>query len=59
MESTSVFGEYLIWKAIGLGVLVFVVSFLYRVRTGRSLAEDLNAKAGAQRQNRPPADQAP
>jgi heme exporter protein D len=36
----GLFTEYLIWKAIGLGVLVFVVSFVYRVKTGRSLTED-------------------
>jgi uncharacterized SAM-binding protein YcdF (DUF218 family) len=36
---SSLFTDYLIWKAIGLCILAFVVSFLYRLITGRSLTE--------------------
>ncbi|WP_208507951.1 hypothetical protein [Variovorax paradoxus] len=39
MESTSVFGEYLIWKAIGLVVLVAVGGFVYGLVTGRTLGQ--------------------
>lgn len=39
MESLSPHAQYLIWKAIGLGVLVFVVSGVYRLITGRSITE--------------------
>ncbi|WP_431509744.1 hypothetical protein [Variovorax sp. DAIF25] len=39
MESTSVFGEYLIWKAIGLAVIVAVGGFVYGLVTGRTLGQ--------------------
>ena len=38
MES-SLFTDYMIWKAIALIVLVGVVSFVYTLITGRSLGE--------------------
>ena len=43
MES-SLFTDYMIWKAIGLVVLVGVVSFFYRLFTGRSIAQARRGK---------------
>ncbi|KWT94692.1 hypothetical protein WDL1CHR_02075 [Variovorax sp. WDL1] len=40
----GLFTEFLIWKAIGLCVLAFVVSFVYRLITGRSLTEARRVK---------------
>lgn len=38
MES-SLFTDYLLWKLIGFGMLAFVVSFVYRLITGRSIEQ--------------------
>lgn len=46
MES-SLFTEYLLWKALGICVLGFVVSMVYRVVTGRSITQ---ARSGAARE---------
>ncbi|MDR6538860.1 hypothetical protein J2739_004653 [Variovorax soli] len=40
----GLFTEFLIWKAIGLCVLAFFVSFFYRLITGRSIAEARSEK---------------
>ncbi|VTU34105.1 hypothetical protein RA8CHR_04905 [Variovorax sp. RA8] len=40
----GLFTEYLIWKAIGLCVLGFMVNFVYTLVTGRTLEEVLSEK---------------
>jgi hypothetical protein len=48
------FTDFMIWKAAAVIGLVCMVSFVYRVVTGRSLEEALDAAAEA-REGRPPA----
>ena len=38
------FVDFLLWKGIGLMVLAFLVCFIYRLFTGRSLTEERNDK---------------
>jgi len=44
MEGLSPHAQYLIWKGLGLCVLVAVVSFLYRLITGRRLGQGRSDK---------------
>lgn len=39
---TFTFVDFLMWKAIALLVLAFVVNFVYTLFTGRSLTQDRN-----------------
>jgi hypothetical protein len=40
------FVEFKFWKLVALGVIVFVVCFLYAAITGRSIQEDWSARKG-------------
>ena len=44
--------DYLLYKAIALVIIVFVVSFFYTLITGRLIEEDLSGK-GKDSQNPP------
>lgn len=37
-------GEYIIWKAVALGVIVFLGNFFYTLITGRSIEEARSEK---------------
>jgi uncharacterized membrane protein len=51
-KGTVDFGDYIIWKAVGLLVLVFVVNFLYAAVTGKTIEEALRDRAAAKGQDR-------
>lgn len=52
MDDWSPFLQFHLWKAVGLLVLIFLVSFVYTLRTGRNIADDFSAAAQSAEEGR-------